>query len=281
VRQLAKKLSGPVASYQQPSIGYSLEDILGQDDTQPASDEPTTKAKKPAKKRSTAVKKTPASKPRSKASRAVSSASVPPPDQDAGSLESPDGQIRKRKTSDAGLESTPFQEVSTQDADQESVNSELSVLGATPEHSGLFGDEPLDDHPVIPGDDLESNALPEIGSAPNVSSSLADQVVDSPASPLPATSIIATVEDAERQTPPGSVAEPASVAPADPRSTIRLKLSPPLLLAVSQSVPSPDQSLDSQDASDPAASLPTPTSVRQRPSRTVKPPARFRDQCAP
>jgi hypothetical protein len=278
LRQLIKKLGGSVPSYQQASIEDTPKTTLDQNDAQAASDEPPPKAKKSAKKRSTTVKKTPAAKSRSKASRAVAASSV----QDATSLESPDGLSRERKTSDADLEETRFNKVSTRDVDQGSESSELSVLGATPEHHGLFGDEPLDDHPILPGDDLESQVLTDIGSAPDVSISPADRVVDSPASPLPATSIIAIVEDAEKPTPSDSVAEPAeavSDTPDTPAGTrqIILKLSPLRLLAISQTAPSPEQSLDSQDASDPAVSLPTPTSVRQRPIRTTKPPARFRE----
>jgi hypothetical protein len=267
VRQLARKLSGPEANHEHASIEDTLEELLKQND------EPTPKAKKPAKKRSPAVKKTLPSKSRSKASRTAAASSV----QDAPSLESPDDRPRKRKASGADAEAPPSKRTTAQDLDQRSVASDLSELGATPERPGLFGDESLDDQSILP-----NNALPDIGPAPDVSSSLADQVVDSPASPLPATSIVATVEDAERQTLSDPVAELAtatdstSAAPADALPAVCLKLPPPLLLAVSQSVPSPDQALDSQDASDPAATLPTPTSVRQRPRRTINQPASFR-----
>lgn len=279
LRQLARRLN-----YEQVSIENSLEATLDQNEAQPAGDEPPTKAKKPTKKRSTAVRKTPAAKSRSKASRAVPSTSVPLPDQDTASLESPDEQQRKRKTSGVDAEGPPSKKTTAQDSDQRSVASDLSGLGTTPDHPGLFGDEPLDEQTILSSEDLESRVLPDIGSAPDVSSNLDNHTTNISVSPLVIAELVAPVEeDAEKPTPSDWVAEPAdavSSTPGPPPGTsqiISLKVSPPSLLAISQTAPSPDQSLDSQDASDPAASLPTPTSARQRSTRTSKRPVRFRE----
>jgi hypothetical protein len=316
VRQLAKKLCEPVANDKQASIEDSLDEILDQDDAGSADAAPLPKASKPASKRKAPVKKASTAKPRSQASRKVATASVPSPGQDAASLESPDEQSRKRNTSDADLEETPFKKVSTRDDDQGSVSSELSVLGATPEHPDLLGDDSLDNQltvasedpnldvkatidstPAIPStidenhnlpsDRLEINVLPDLAPAPEVSSSLANDAIESLASPPAKTDLVAPVgEDGGEQMPSGSVAESTEVAPPTPvepaslSRMVRLKLWPQGLPAISQSAPSPALSLASQDTSDPAASLPTPTSARQCSARTFKPPVRFREPAA-
>jgi len=335
VRLLARELSGPGANNQQASIEDSLEETLGQDDAESASNEAPPKAKKPAKKRSTSTttKKSSTAKPRQRSKRTTAVASVPPSEQNGASLES-----RKRKTSNADLEEPASKKVSTQDGGQESVSSELSALGETPEHPGVlgnesleeqhvfesedvrvdaistvestydtpnslvegaiassnsppaatpeqpefFGEDSLDAQPTSQSDDLEANVAATIESAPVTPSSLVETAADSPALPIGTDSLIAPIEeDAEEQAPSGSIAGSAGaksqspVAPAVPRQIIRLEHSPPRPSVVSQSARSPDESLDSQAASDPAASLPTPTSGRQR--RTVKPPVRFRE----
>lgn len=316
VRQLAKKLCEPVANSQQASIEHSLDQILDQDNAGSAGTEPLPKASKPAGKRKAPVKKASTAKPRSKASRKAATASVPSPGQDAASLESPDEQSRKRKTSDADAEEPPSKRTTAQDIDQKSVASDLSELGATPERPGLIADESvhsllpvmshepevdakattesapavpstIEEHPILPSDDLESNVLPDIVPAPEISGSLANDAIESLASPPANTELIDPVEEeAEKNMPSGSVAESTEVSPPTPVEPIslsrmvRLKLWPQSLPAVSQSAPSPDSSPAPQDVPDPAATLPTPTSGRQRPARAVKPPVRFREPAA-
>jgi hypothetical protein len=151
-----------------------------------------------------------------------------------------------------------------------------SPLSATHEHPGSFGEDFLAAQPTtFQSNDLETNAVATIESAPAAFSSLAESAFDSSFSPLFTNPLIAAVEDAGEQSPSGSVA-----GSAGPRQIISLKFSPPRLprlLGISQSAPLPDQPLDPQAVSDPAASLPTPTSAPRRSVRTVGPPARFRE----
>jgi hypothetical protein len=333
VRQLARTLNGSAPNYQQTGINSSLEETLDQDNAGSAGTEPLPKASKSTTKRKTPAKKTPTSKPRQRSKRTTAAVPVAPSEQDEASLES-----RKRKASDADLEEPASKKLSAQDVGREPVSSELSVLGSTPEHPGVLGNESLEEQHVVESEDVRVDAIsavettldtsnllvesavaasssphaatpeqPEflaegsldkqppfpsrnlgvtavatIESAPAAPSSLVESAIDSPILPLVTDPLIVPVEeDAENQTPSDSVAEsagpvsPTSVTPAGPRQIIRLKHSPPRPSADSQNAPSPDQCLDSQAVSDPAASLPTPTSGHQR--RTVKPPVRFRE----
>jgi hypothetical protein len=150
-----------------------------------------------------------------------------------------------------GQNNEPFPE----DVDQGSELSDISDLGATPEHPGFFGDEPLDAEPAVLSGSLDVDALPCVRSAP-------------------------VEEYAVEPAPSGPVVEPAvspsSDTPAKPRRNLRLSLSPAHLLAISQSAPSPIQTVNSQGTFDPTTTLPTPTSVRQRSIRPKKQPVRFR-----
>jgi hypothetical protein len=337
MRILAREISKPVANSQQANNEDTLEEALDLDDAQPATHEASSRTRKTTKKRSTTVKKSSTAKLQTKASQRKASRTAAPAlvshsSQDATSLESSDGQTRKRKIPDGDMERPPSKKASVSDFDRESIPFELSALGATSEQPVFFGaesleeqhvvenehvevdtisavhstldkpnllvesaiaasksplaatSEPIDEQITFPSLDLGITAVATIESAPAAPSSLVESAVDFPAPPPVTDPLIARVDDdAGEQTTPGSVAEsaeavsPASATPAVPRQIIRLKHSPSRPLAAFQSASSLDQSLNSQDVSNPAATLPTPTSGRQRPSRTVKPPVRFRE----
>jgi hypothetical protein len=399
MRVLARVISGPGAN-QQADIEDSLEETLDQHNAGSAGTEPAPKASKSTKKRKTPVKKSSTAKPRQRSKRTAAAALGSSSGQDSASLESPDGQDRKRKRPEANLEGPLLNKVSTRDVDQESVLSELSVLSATPEHPGLIGDEFLEEQPVVVSEDVGVDTVPAAGSALDTPTSLVDSAVvasnsppaatpeqpgssgdesldeqpsvekdvvgvdaittvdpeldtyvnlnesaavasgsppaatpaatpeppellenESPdeqpsieseiigveaittvdpevvkhttlvesaaitsSSPLAATPLTTLIEQPiAYQTPLDSTAEQDEAVSHDPGTpaagpslTVHLSLSPADLLVVSQRALLTDQSLDSQDVSDPAASLPTPASS-WRSVRTVKPPVRFRE----
>jgi hypothetical protein len=162
MRLLARELSGPSANNQQASIEDSLEEILGQDEAQPASNKAPSRTKKPAKKHSTTVKKTSTTKSQPKASRTVDATSAPLSEEITTSLESSDEQTRKRKSSNTDLDEPASKKLSTQDGDQGSVLSELSALGETPEHPGVLGNESLEEQHVVENEHVEVDTIPAV-----------------------------------------------------------------------------------------------------------------------
>jgi len=270
IRQLAKKLSGSVANYQQTTADDSLESALGQDEVQPASNEPLPKAKKPARKPTALAEKSSATKSRSKASRTVVPAPVAPSEHETALLESPTQPSRKRKTSDASVDQSCFKKMSTQNIDQGS-ESDLSEIGATPEHPGLFGDESLKDQLLVTNDNREVDETAVVEPAPAALTSVVENAADtSIPQAAPSPPILAADKQSETVLPTDltgtSIPSASSSAPhekSDTRPNIHLQLSP-------------EQSSTPQVGSGPAASLPTPTSIRPPSTRAKKQPVRFR-----
>lgn len=155
-----------------------------------------------------------------------------------------------------GQSNEPFPE----DVDQGSELSDISDLGATPEHPGFFGDDSIDAEPTVAGEDVEVGTLPV---APAALTFPIEADAESQAPSHPATELLETVSH-------------TSDTPATLRRVLHLKLSPAHMLAISQTAPSPTQTINSQGTFDPTTTLLTPTSVRQRSSRPKKQPVRFR-----
>jgi hypothetical protein len=160
-----------------------------------------------------------------------------------------------------------------------------SPPAATPEPPELLENESPDEQPSIESEIVVVEAITTVDPEVVKHTTLVESAAIASSSPLAATPLTTLIEEPiAYQTPLDSTAEQDEVVSHDPGTpaagpslTVHLSLSPADLLAVSQRATLTDQSLDSQDVSDPAASLPTPTSAPRRSVRTVGPPARFRE----